>query len=198
MFRPGGRGGLAEAGTLGASQAGLLASWRLGGGAPSSLFLTGRLSAPLGSRGAEAAVGLEWRPSRRVPVRIVGERRQRIAGEGRSAFALLAHGGVSDRPLAGGLVLDAYAQAGVVGLRSRDLFADGGATLTRPLGPVALGAGLWGGVQPGLARLDAGPAASAKLRAGPVAVRVAAEYRFRIAGEAAPGSGPVLTIGTSF
>ena len=91
---------------------------------------------------------------------ITAERRQAIGrfSTGRSDFALFAEGGLYQRPIGWNLMLDGYAQAGVVGLRERDFFADGGFTLSRPVfGRFSLGFGVWGGYQPGLYRVDAGP-----------------------------------------
>ena len=92
--------------------------------------------------------------------------------------------------------LDLYAQGGVVGLKSRDLFFDGAATFTRPVWKNwSAGVGVWGGMQPGLYRVDAGPRISMELRRG---IRLHADYRQRLAGEAAPASGPALTIAGDF
>lgn len=194
--RNGDSASLASGGALGGSQAGARLLYRLGGG----LSLSGRLYSPLESRhGAEAALGLEWQPSRSLPLRILAERREALGRDGRSAFALLAHGGVSDRPVAGPLHLDAYAQAGVVGLARRDAFADGAVRLSLPLGrDLAAGAGAWGAVQPGVSRLDVGPSITLRGRLGDAGMRLSADWRFRIAGDAAPGSGPALTVATDF
>ena len=193
------RGGVETAvatnGLLGGSQAGARAMFRVNEDFARPISLSLRVSSPLRRDGVEAAAGVEWQPFANLPVRLLAERRQRVSGEGRSAFALLAHGGINDRPIAAGFLLDAYAQAGLVGARSRDLFADGGATLVRPVNDaVAIGGGAWGGVQPGSARLDIGPRATAS--AG--RMRLSIDYRFRVAGDAAPASGPSLTIGTDF
>jgi hypothetical protein len=189
---------LASAGTLGGSQIGARLSYRLSGDAARPLSLGARLSAPAGRpAGAEAALGLEWQPARSLPLRLLIERRQALGREGRSAFALLAHGGVHDRPVAAGLRLDAYAQAGIVGARSRDLFADGGARLSLPLDEdkrIRLGAGAWAAAQPGVARFDAGPHASLRLPG----VTLALDWRIRLSGDAAPGSGPTATLSTDF
>jgi hypothetical protein len=132
-------------------------------------------------------------------VTLLAERRQAIGTEGRSAFALTAYGGISERKLAGPLLIDSYAQAGVVGLKSRDLFVDGSVLLGIPAGDgFKLGAGMWGAAQPGVSRVDIGPQASFSM---PVAGRPAtlrAEWRVRIAGDAAPGSGPAITLSTAF
>lgn len=187
---------------LGGSQVGARWLYRVAGDAGAPLSLSARLSSPLRRSGAEAAVGVEWQPLARVPVRVLAERRARVSGTGRSAFALLAHGGVSELAVASGFRLDAYAQAGVVGARRRDLFADGGATLVRPLRPggdgLAAGVGVWGGVQPGVARLDVGPRLATTFSAGGLRSRVSLDWRFRVAGDAAPASGPALTVAAGF
>jgi hypothetical protein len=162
------------------------------------LALSLRLSAPLRRpAGAEAAVGVDWRPLRQAPVHLLVERRQAFGGEGRSAFGLTVHGGVGDAPL-GRFRIDAYAQAGVVGARSRDPFADGSVRLSLPLGRGRLGGGAWGGAQPGAARLDLGPQAALSLPVAGRAVTIAADWRLRVAGDAEPGSGPTLTVATDF
>lgn len=197
--RRGGDGALAAAGTLGGSQAGLRVGYRLDRDTARPLSLSARLYAPLETDGAEAALGLEWKPLADVPVRILAERRQRLSGDGRSAFAILAYGGVSEARVAGPLRLDAYAQAGMVGLHSKDLFADGAATLSLPLGARAqVGVGLWGAAQPGVARLDAGPQVSLRLPVSAANMRLSAGYRVRVAGDALPASGPALTLAADF
>lgn len=200
LVRGGGGGGpLAPAGTLGGSQAGARLGYRLAGGPARPLDIVARLSSPLARRsGAEAALGLEWRPVESVPVALLAERRQALGAGARSGFALAVHGGVSRRALARGVSLDAYGQAGLVGARSRDPFADGAARLSLGSGPVEAGVGAWAGAQPGASRLDLGPHVALRLPAPASGLRLSAEWRFRIAGDARPGSGPALTLGTSF
>lgn len=190
-------------GLLGGSQAGARLLYRVNDDASAPLSLSARLSSPLRRSGTETALGIEWQPVAGLPIRMLAERRERVSGEGRSAFALLAHGGVNDRPVAAGFTLDAYAQAGVVGARSRDLFADGGITLVRPVGEVAanevaIGAGIWGGAQPGVSRLDVGPRVTTTIAVAGTRARLSLDYRLRVAGDAAPASGPSLTIGAGF
>lgn len=190
-------------GLLGGSQTGARILFRVNEDVARPLSLTVRASSPLRRDGVEAAAGIEWQPFAGIPVRVLAERRQRLSGEGRSAFALLAHGGVSERPVAAGLWLDAYAQAGVVGVRGRDVFADAGATLVHPLNSdrpdgLSIGAGAWGGVQPGASRLDVGPRLTTTLAAAGGRARVSLDWRFRVAGASAPASGPSLTVGTDF
>ncbi len=197
FVRPGGAAALATGGLLGGSQAGARLVWRLNPGAARPLALSARLSAPLArAAGTEAAIGLDWVPVARLPVHLLAERRQALGGEGRSAFALTALGGMSDARL-GRFRLDAYAQAGLVGARSRDLFADGSIRLSLPLDRnLRVGAGAWAAAQPGLARLDLGPQASLRLPGR--AVTLAADWRLRAAGNAEPGSGPTITLSTDF
>lgn len=108
----------------------------------------------------------------------------------------MAEGGLYQQQLPLGLLLDGYGQAGVVGARRRDLFADGALTATYPFMPrFAIGGGMWGGIQPGLSRFDAGPRLSYQLRSG---VRAHLDYRFRVTGKADPASGPALTIAAGF
>jgi hypothetical protein len=81
-------------------------------------------------------------------------------------------------------------------IRDLNLFVDGSATLTRPLWHnLSAGFGLWGGAQPGLARFDAGPRLSYRIG---VKMRGHADYRRRLVGRAAPGSGPVRTLAANF
>jgi hypothetical protein len=195
LLRGEGRGSaLVPAGTLGGSQAGARIRYRLASG----LSLSGRAYLPLRRpQGAEAAAGVEWQPVAAIPVAILAERRQALGREGRSAFSVLVHGGIS-RALPGGLRLDAYAQAGVVGSRSRDGFVDASARLSARLGPVEIAAGAWGAAQPGAARLDAGPGVIYRLPLAGPNLRLEASWRFRVLGEAAPGSGPALILTADF
>jgi hypothetical protein len=130
-------------------------------------------------------------------VAITAERRQGLGRfGGRSAFALFAEGGLYNRALLNKFYLDGYLQGGVVGLRSRDLFVDGGATLSRPIWRnISGGVGVWGAAQPGLHRLDAGPRLTMQVRRG---IKVHADYRQRLIGNAAPASGPAITLGADF
>ena len=175
-------------------------SYRLNDDPARALSLAARAYAPISRRQAsEAALGIEWKPVAFVPLRLLAERRQATGSEGRSAFALMAYGGVSDVRVAGPITIDAYGQAGVVGARSRDLFADGSIALSVPVGErVRVGAAAWGAAQPDVSRLDLGPQLSVRLPEAGANVRLSAEWRFRVAGDAAPRSGPALTLATDF
>jgi len=195
MRRDPGSASLATNGQLGGSQAGARLLWRFDPRLAASL----RSSAPIGGvqRSAELAAGLRFQPFARIPIALTAERRQSFGPDkGRSVFALFAEGGVYDRPIVAGFNLDAYLQAGVVGIRDHAMFVDGSATLTRPLWrQFSAGFGVWGGAQPGLARLDAGPRASMRIGRS---MRVHLDYRHRFIGQAAPGSGPVVTLAGDF
>ncbi len=187
---------LVPGGELGGSQAGLRLTYRLlGRRAP--LALSGRAYLPLDRpEGAEAAVGLDWRPLPRLPIHILAERREAIGRDGRSDFALTLYGG-GERRL-GPVRIEAWGQAGAVGVEDPDLFADGLVRATARVGPLDVGGGLWGGAQPGAARLDAGPHVSGRMPIRGVNLRLMGEWRFRVAGDAAPGSGPALTLASDF
>lgn len=191
---------LASAGSLGGSQAGARLTYQL----RDRLNVTLRTSTPLDQQtqskaySGEGALGMTWQPLRSVPIRLLAERRQRVGapGGGRNAFAFMAEGGVYSRPVGWGLLLDGYGQAGMVGLRSRDLFAEGGATVSRPfLNRFAFGGGVWGGVQPGIHRLDAGPRVSYRWTPR---IRVHLDYRWKLIGNASPPSGPAVTVAGDF
>jgi hypothetical protein len=94
--------------------------------------------------------------------------------------------------------IDGYAQAGFVGLQRRDGFVDGAFRSEHPvrIGPVliGIGSGLWGAAQPAARRIDAGPRLSIRLPIANRTVSLALEGRFRLAGNARPGSGLALTL----
>jgi hypothetical protein len=185
---------LATGGTLGGSQAGARLTYNV----TRQIAATLRTSSEVGRRGGEVAAGVRIQPIGGLPVWFDAERRQRLGryGGGRSAFALFLEGGIYDRPMPWQFSLDAYVQGGVVGFHHRDRFIDGGFALTRAVyKQFSAGLGLWGAAQPGLYRLDAGPRISMRVRNN---VRVHLDWRQRLAGNAAPGSGPAVTLAGDF
>jgi hypothetical protein len=185
---------LANAPTLGASQAGARLLWRF----DRRIAATLRMSSPVaGARGGEVAVGARFQPVPSLPVALTAERRKAFGTAGGSnGFALFLEGGLSQMSLPAGLRLDSYLQAGAVGAKRRDWFVDGSAAVSRPLwGRFSAGAGIWGGAQPRLSRLDAGPRLSMEVRPG---MRVHGDYRRKLLGNAAPGSGGVVTVAADF
>ena len=159
-----------------------------------------RIATPLTGQGREAALGIEWRPLP-VPVAIVVERRVAL-DHGRSGTGVGLIAGI-DRGLAGNLAIEAYGQAGAVARDGIEPYADGAARVLHPVATIGrstirLGIGSWGGAQREGARVDIGPSAVASLPVGRGAVRLSLDWRQRIGGNAAPGSGPALTIGNDF
>jgi len=203
IARPGGGASpLVGGGQLGGSQAGVRASYAINGAR--TLSIAGRLSTPLGqARGREAAIGIDWQPSIAVPIKLMLEQRVALDRGARTAPALGLAGGLGGVPLPADFRLDAYAQAGVVGLSNRQGFIDGAVRMERPVWRsggmgVSLGLGAWGAAQPGVSRIDVGPQAVFRLPTGGSALRLGVEWRQRIAGNARPGSGPALSLGADF
>lgn len=191
-------GATANGPLLGGDQAGLRVAYHPGSG---RIALFARLTAPLAGRGSEAAAGIEWQPTT-APVRVVAEYRAGLDGApGGPALGVVA--GVYAVPLPLDFSLEAYGQAGAVVRNRVDPFADGALRVTRQIASAGrarldVGAGAWGAAQRGAARLDIGPSAVASLPVGEHAVRVAVDWRERVAGDARPGSGPALSLGADF
>lgn len=196
------RGGNAAAllgGQLGGSQTGVRATYTLD--QRRRLALSARLASPRSGRGREAAVGIDWQPTA-LPLHIIAEQRLSLDG-GRSGPALLVVGGITPTRVAGPVEVEGYAQAGAVARDRVEPFADGAARLTLPLiarvgWRLDVGAGTWAGAQRGAARVDIGPTLGLVAPVAGRRVRLTADWRERIAGQARPGSGPALSVGTDF
>lgn len=185
-------------GELGGSQAGARFAYTLD--RRHRLAAYARVDTPFSEPGNEAAFGLDWQPTK-LPVRTVVETRVPLDG-GKAVAAAGLVGGFGPT-LEHGIRLEGYGQAGIVARHGGEGFADGAVRATRPIGGLAginfdLGAGAWGGTQRGASRLDLGPTLGATLPIGTHAIRIAVDWRERVAGHARPGSGPALTIGASF
>ena len=147
---------------------------------------------------------MSLRPLPGVPARLLAEARvQRDGGRTRLRPAIAAISEVPPVRLPLGAQGELYAQAGYVGGTPATPFFDAQATIERALlgtGPaeLRLGAGAWAGGQKGSARLDVGPRASVKLSLGEASSRLALDWRFRVAGNARPGSGPAVTFSAGF
>lgn len=184
---------------LGGSQAGARLAYALG--QARRVAIVGRIASPLAGMGQEAAIGIEWRPTR-LPVRLVAEQRIGINGAA-GGPSLAVVGGINPLPIAHGFRLEGYGQAGIIGRSGVIGYADGAVRVHRQVAmigdsPIDLGGGGWGAIQPGVARLDLGPSIGARLPLGANGVRVSLDWRQRVAGMARPGSGPALSIGTDF
>jgi hypothetical protein len=201
----------AGAAAYGGSQAGAVLRYNL---APASAHLprvyvraAAALAAPV--RQSEGALGLMVRPVPRLPFSVMGEvRAQDNGGQFRTRPVITA---VSELPpirLPMDAEAEVYAQAGWAGGRGATVFYDMAAVAQRCVAAPAsgvqlrLGGGLWSGGQRGAARLDLGPRLEMRGMLGPetrrIGVRLAVDWRFRVAGGAEPGSGPALTLATGF
>lgn len=200
LLRGGGRATALSPGQIGGGQAGARILYRI----DRHLSAAARISTAIGgARQTEAALGIDWKPMDALPVHLMAERRIAIDRGGRHAWTLGAAGGVYDVRIAPGWRLDAYGEAGVVGVHRRDLYADGAARIARSIDmgggtSLAIGGGLWGAAQPGASRLDIGPSAVLRLPVEHRSVAVALDWRERVLGHARPGSGLALTIATDF
>lgn len=192
--------------SYGASQAGAVVRYRL---APASALRPAaylRTTAALnGSSEREAALGLQLRPIAGVPIALLGEARlTAVPGRTHVRPAVFAVTEIAPFALPLGLRGELYGQGGYVGGANATAFADGQLRLDRRLaalgrGDLRLGGGLWGGAQKGASRLDAGPTLSIGQPLGQSgSMRLAADWRFRVAGKAAPGSGPAVTLSAGF
>ncbi|SFG04886.1 hypothetical protein SAMN05518801_106120 [Novosphingobium sp. CF614] len=203
-------GGTLSAGVLpatyGASQAGAVLRYRID---PSSRYRPTaymRTTSTLGQvRETAAALGLAARPVPSVPIVAALEGRLTDqASARRFQPAAFVHTELPPLALSARLRAEAYFQGGYVGGKFATPFADGQLRVDRALprlGPVEarLGGGIWGGAQKGAARLDAGPSATVALPLGRKTFgRVAFDWRFRVAGDAQPGSGPAVTVSAGF
>lgn len=192
-------------GSYGRSQLGSVLRYRLApdsGHRPTAFV---RASAAVsGRRELELAAGLSARPLPGVPLVIAGEMRAaRFGDETEARPAAFAYTELPPLALPFGARAEAYVQAGFVGGTYATGFVDGQVRVERPLvrlGPaeVRAGAGMWGGAQKGAKRVDAGPGLTVALDIEGVPLRVTGDWRFRIAGEANPDSGPALTVSTGF
>ena len=162
---------------------------------PVALTLRGSAAHDDGGRSGFAAVGVQWHP---LPgVTVAAERLIPVGPAASGAWtARLAAGG--DRRY-GPVRLSAYGEGGVIGAATYAAVQGRAAAVAQTHGvEIGPGIGLWSSVQHGrgttIDRIDAGPGIVA--RRGVLSAEV--DYRWRVAGNAAPGSGPVLTVSAAF
>ncbi len=195
-------GGITAASQLGGSQAGLRLGY--GFGDTGRVRAYGRATIAVRRPAQrELAFGLAFAPLAHWPVDVAVEQRVAVGRAGRTALAAMVSGGVGDVVLPHGFRLEAYGQAGIVGARRRDGFADGAIVIDRRLGPdesspLRVGALAAGAVQPGAARVDVGPRLTLRLPDVGEGSRIALDWRQRIAGDARPASGLALTLASDF
>lgn len=206
FLRPGGQAGQAGLPTYGASQAGAVLRYRLAIGDPHRPVAYVRAVAALnGSRQKEVAAGFAARPLPALPVVAAAELRGTSDRFGsRMRPVIMGYTELPGFDLAGGWTGEAYLQGGYVAGEGATGFIDGQVRLDRRLagtGKVDLraGGGVWGGAQKGASRLDIGPTVQVVAPLSrDVFARVGLDWRFRVAGDAAPASGPALTLSAGF
>lgn len=199
------------AASYGASQAGAIVRYRFGKGeAPDSYaYLRTSLAINAPGKDKEVALGLGLRPIRRLPVRALVE--ARLQDTSRSSMQVRPVATlVTELPwqrLPRGFRLEAYGQAGYAGGRGATPFFDAQALIDHPVrgivsrnGDLRAGIGMWSGGQKGAVRLDLGPRVSFRLEGGKLIgpTRIALDWRFRVTGNARPGSGPAMTVSSAF
>lgn len=190
--------------TYGASQAGAVVRYRLAPTSQHDPAAFVRVVQVIGRREGDLAAGVAARVLPGVPITAHLEARASRRGarvDIRPAAFVAA--GIDDARLALRLSARGYAQAGYVGGPDATAFADGSIVVERQALrtdklTVGAGGGLWAGAQRGASRLDLGPSASLRIPLGKGSARVALDYRFRLAGNAAPASGAALTLSAGF
>ena len=209
LLRPDSRGEAAAGvrpAAYGASQAGAVVRYRLAPGSGHRPAAYARATQALArGRESELAAGIAARPVPGLPLSLYAEMRATRGAAGTVEFRPAAFA-VTELPparLPFGLRGEAYAQAGYVAGDFATAFVDGqarvdGEVARFDLGAVRAGAGVWGGAQRGATRLDVGPTAAFHLDLGAAPARLAVDYRVRVVGNAAPGTGVAVTLSTGF
>jgi hypothetical protein len=157
-----------------------------------------------GAEESEVVLGLAARPVPSFPITMAAELRTTlVSGQVDLRPAAFAYTELAPCDLPLGFTGEAYLQAGYVGGEFETAFADGQLRAEREIvefgaASLSAGGGTWGGAQRGAERLDLGPGMTLKVNAGTAAARVSLDWRFRVAGDAEPSSGPTLTISAGF
>lgn len=185
-------------GRYGGGQSGVIATYRV---APDVSLLARVAVAHDDVREREVAAGVRWAPLQTQELMLTAEHRLRNAGS--HSVAVYVAGGKSTVPLPLDFKLDTYGQLGFVSGRGGGAFFDAQARVEHEvitIEPIKLraGGGVWAGGQKAVARLDVGPTISGNIDLGETSIRLDADWRFRIAGDARPANGPAITLSTSF
>ncbi|MDP4574467.1 hypothetical protein Q9K02_04865 [Qipengyuania sp. G39] len=208
MLRGGGTPALAggaRPASYGASQTGAVFAYRLAQSSRHEPAIYSRASKALVTEGeTEAALGMRAKPVGGLPVTMHAElRATEFAGQVQLRPAAFVSAGIDDERMPLGLEASGYAQAGYVAGDFATAFADGRVDLTRDIKDndfmsLSGGAGAWGGAQRGAKRVDIGPTLKLDFGLGDGQARLAADIRFRVAGNAEPSSGAALTLSAGF
>jgi hypothetical protein len=204
-------GGARPAGSLllpsyGANQVGAVLRYRL---APASGYkptLYTRAYAALNGTGErEVAAGFSARPVPAAPLVLMAEGRLSRFDNGTNHLrpAVTAVTELPPMMLPGAMRAETYVQGGYVGGLGATPFIDGQFRLEHIAEHVGrselrLGAGVWGGAQKGAGRLDVGPTATVAFATARAGAHVSVDWRFRVGGDALPGSGPAVTLAAGF
>jgi hypothetical protein len=207
LFRDGGAVGPTASPVLGGGQTGATLGWTVNPLARRPFALVGRFNTandPRGSpdnRTSQAALGVRWQPV--AGISVTAERLVRVGEFARNDWNLRIAAGADGKR--GRIEWNGYGEAGVLG--AGDIYAGAQARAavpvfrlqkTRLLG----GAGVWGSVQNSagyaLGRFDVGPTLVMRTAVGRTSLDLSADWRFRLAGGALPGSGPAITLSTGF
>jgi hypothetical protein len=189
----------------GASQTALIGTYRLGEKANMVALLWRVSYVPSAPSQSELALGVRWRPLAAIPVTLTAERRTQADGKGR--FSAYFAGSMDNVALPAGFKLASYGQLGltesVLKPTKGQIFYDAQLKIDKEVTRSAIfdgaiGGGAWAGGQKDIARLDIGPTVRASINLGNSRLRIDADWRFRIKGNARPGDGPALTLSTNF
>lgn len=191
--------------SYGGSQLYLRTQWRLGDdGLARRSTAYARVNQDLSRGGrAEYALGVAVQPMAQIPVIAHAERRFRQGAP--DATATFISGGVSAVKLPLNAQLDGYAQGGRIwpDKGKATSFFDGQARVTMPLQQTPkwqadVGVAVIGGGEDRLARLDIGPVVHVATKQDQAVIEGQLGWRFRVAGDATPASGPAVTLSFGF
>ena len=207
LIRDGGAVGPTASPVLGGGQSGFNIGWTANPLSRQPVAVVARFNAASDRRGSpdnrtnQAAFGVRWQPV--AGVSLTAERLVRIGQFARNDWNLRLAAGADGKR--GRIEWNTYGEAGILG--AGDVYAGGQARAavpvfrlqkTRLLG----GVGAWGSVQNSagyaLGRFDVGPTFVMRAPVGRTTVDLSADWRFRLAGGAFPGSGPAITLSTGF
>lgn len=191
--------------SYGRSQVGAVVRYRIDPGSSHAPRLYTRATRALdGASETDVALGASARPLAFMPVRLAVEARVSETDAGTELRgAVFAVSELAPVPLPAGFTAEAYVQGGYVTGKFATPFVDSQARISRELAGtgnfrLTAGGGAWGGAQDDAQRLDVGPSAGVSFRLGQARGRLSADYRFRVAGNAEPSSGPALTLTAGF
>ncbi|MBC7521437.1 MAG: hypothetical protein H7268_10155, partial [Sandarakinorhabdus sp.] len=207
LIRDGGAVGPTASPVLGGGQSGFTIGWTANPLARRPVAAVARFNAASDRRGSpdnrssQAAFGVRWQPV--AGVSLTAERLVRIGEFARNDWNLRAAAGADGKR--GRIEWNAYGEAGILG--AGDVYAGGQARAAMPVFRLQKtrllgGIGAWGSVQNSagyaLGRFDVGPTLVMRAPLGRTTIDLSADWRFRLAGGALPGSGPAVTLSTGF